>query len=808
MRNLVQDLHYAFRQFLKSPGFALSAILSLMLGIGATTAIFSVVYGVLLDPYPYKDAKRMVHVELRDKNGRGPLLIVNGAEAEEVRKASSVDDVFLQDGKRENLTGEKFPVTVDVGLYSPNLFDYMGVPPLLGREFTPDDAPGGNPQPIAVLSYLFWQRQYGGSRDVVGKAIELDHTPYTVIGVVPPRFTWGDSDVYLPAIPSADPHHYWNAFIKLKPGTNFAAAQAQMQVLVDSFAKEDPKNYPQDMRVKIVTLNEQVLGRFAGTIVFLFGAVVVLLVIGCANVSILLLARGTARQHELAVRTSMGAGRGRLIQQLLTESVLLSVTGAALGILAAYWGVRALSNMLPYYSFPHEAAIHVNGAVLIFSAVVAVLTGILFGISPAYQLSRPQLGALIQASSAKFAGSTRSRNTHRLLIAGQVALTLLLLAGAGAAMKSFVARLRTPLGFDPDHVFAMDVAMPKGTATTWQERISQQEMVRQAVAQAPGVAEAGVSTTWFPGFGGFSAKIEIQSKPTLTDAQAVLTLISPQLLSTLRIPLLQGRIFNDAESRRAAHLAMVNEAFVKQYLGDADPIGQSVRSPQLKVEFENLISAQAPEDWFQVIGVVGDAKNDGLEHPVKPAIFLPYSFVLPPDESLIVRASGDPETTIRSVKERLHDVNPEFVVGRDHTLDWWLSTEGWGRERFIATLFGMFAALALVLAATGLYSVVSFAVTQRTQELGIRMALGARRSSVVHLVLSSIAAMLGVGVAVGLILSLLLNRVVSSWAGGNSRDPLTLAAAAGILFLVAGIACILPAWRAATIDPMRALRVE
>jgi hypothetical protein len=287
MRTLVQDVRFAFRQFLKAPGFAISAVLSLMLGIGATTAIFSVVYGVLLDPYPYKDANRMVHVELRDKNGRGPLLIVNGTQAQEVLKASSVDDAFLQDDKQENLTGEKFPISVNVGLYSPNMFDYMGVPPLVGREFTPADAPGGNPEPVAVLSYLFWQHQYGAGRDVIGKSIELDHKPYTVIGVVPPRFTWGDDDVYLPALPNADPHYYWLSFIKLKPGIKYPAAQAEMQTLVDRFAKDDPKNYPQNMRAKIVSLNEEVLGRFAGTLVFLFGAVVLLLLIGCANVSIL-----------------------------------------------------------------------------------------------------------------------------------------------------------------------------------------------------------------------------------------------------------------------------------------------------------------------------------------------------------------------------------------------------------------------------------------------------------------------------------------------------------------------------------------
>src|SRR6202022_3576260 len=432
MWTLLQDLRFAFRQFRKSPGFVITAILSLMLGIGATTAIFSVVYGVLLDPYPYKDNNRMAHVQLNDKKERGGFFIVNGTGYKELRKISSLCDVFLQQERQENLTGDQIPVSVNVGLYSPNLFEYMGVPPLLGREFTTADAPGGNAARVAVLSYLFWQRQFGGSRDVAGKSIELDHQLYTVIGVVPPRFTWGGSDLSIPAVAAADPHDYLLSFVKLKPGTKFPAAEAEFQALADEFAKQD-KNFPQDRKVKIVSLNEQVLGKFAGTLTLLFGAVLALLIIGCASVSILLLARGTARQHELAVRVSVGAGRQRLIRQLLTESVVLSVAGAALGVLVAYKGVAALATFLPYYSFPHEAAIHVNAIVLAFSAAVAVLTGILFGVSPAWQLSRPHLGNLIQASSAKHTGSAHNRNAHRLLIAGQVALTLVLMAAAGAA---------------------------------------------------------------------------------------------------------------------------------------------------------------------------------------------------------------------------------------------------------------------------------------------------------------------------------------------------------------------------------------
>src|ERR1700736_3721257 len=583
MNGVLQDLRYAVRQIRKSPGFAFTALLSLTLGIGATTAIFSVVYGVLLDPYPYRDPERMVHVELRDKSDRGPLLFVNGSEYQELLQASSIDDVFLQNQQQETLTGRQFPISVRVGQYSSNLFTYMGVPPALGREFTPADARGGKVSPVAVLSYLFWQQQFGGNQSVVGQTIELDHVLYSVIGVAAPRFTWGDSDVYVPGTPTADPHDYWMAFIKLKPGAKHPAAAAELQVLVDRFVKDDPRDFRRDRKVAIVTLNQEVLGRFSGTLVLLFVAVVALLVIGCANVSILLLARGIARQHELAVRASIGASRVRLVRQLLTESVLLSLAGAGLGVLAAYRGVSTLSSMLPLYSCPHEAAIRVNGTVLAFTAAVAVITGILFGISPAWQLSHPPISELIQANSTKHSGSARSRNTHRLLIAGQVALTLLLMAGAGAAMKAFLTLTRTPLGFDPEQIVALNVALPKGSYPTWQGRLNANEAVRQAIAEVPGGAGASDCSTWFPAFGGFTGNIEIRSKPSLSGANAVLGLVGPQEFSALRIPLLAGRIFNDAEVRRAAHLALVHQTFVKEFLAGADPIGQGVRSSMLKI---------------------------------------------------------------------------------------------------------------------------------------------------------------------------------------------------------------------------------
>ena len=809
MNGLLQDLRYAVRQLRKSIGFTLTAVLSLMLGIGATTAIFSVVYSILLDPYPYRDADRMVHIDLRGKNDDDRnLLAVNSAEYQELRQTASLDDVFLQSGETQTLTGGQFPISVFVGKYSPNLFSYMGIPMLLGRGFTPADAPGGKGNPVVVLSYSFWQHQFAGNREVVGRTVELSHKLYTVLGVVPPRFTWGDSDVYVPEMPSADPHDYWLAFVKLKPGVKHEAAGAELQVLVDRFTKDDQKDFRAGKRVAIVTLNEQVLGRFSGTLNLLFAAVLALLLIGCSNVSILLLARGTARQHELAVRASIGATRSRLVRQLLTESVLLSVAGATLGVLLAYRAVGMIAAMLPLFSFPHEAAIRVNGPVLIFSAVVAVATGILFGISPAWQLSRPPISELIQTTSTKLSGNTRSRNTHRLLIAGQVALTLLLMAAAGAATKAFLALTHTPLGFDPDQVLVFNTSIPRGANTTWQARLNTNEAIRRAVAETPGIADAAISTTWSPPFAGFTAKIEVRSKPTLTGAEAKLALVSPREFSTLHVPLLAGRVFDDGELNRAAHLALVNQAFVKQFLPEGSPIGQSVRSPMLKADFPDLVLAQAPDDWLEIIGVVADARNDGLDHPIKPAIFLPYSFILTPDVSLLARARGNPDEAIRAVKQRLRELNPEYVVNQDHTLAWWLDTRGWGQGRFIATLFSLFAILALALSATGLYSVVSFSVTQRTQEVGIRMALGAPRANILRLVIASTAAMLAAGVAVGLVLSLALNEVVRSWAGGSPRDPLTLLLAASILMLVAAIACVVPAWRAATVDPMVALRYE
>jgi predicted permease len=728
-----------------------------------------------------------------------------------------VDDIFMQGGSTVTMTGDQIPVSVQLGEYTPNLFTYMGVPPLLGRQFTAADTTEGQASRVAVLSYLFWKKQFNANRDVLGKTIELDRKLYTIIGVAGPRFTWGDSDVYVPYLPTGDPHDYRNSFIKLKPGVTLEAARAELEPLILQFHERDPKGYPPITRIKVITLNEQVLGQFSGTLLLLFGAVTLLLVIGCANVSILMLARGTSRMRELALRSSIGASRWRIMRQLLTEAVLLSLVGAAVGVLLAFQAVKAITAALPFYSFPHEAAIHVSLPVLAFSVVIAVATGILFGMSPALQLSRPNLSELIQSGAGRHSGGNAGRRTHRLLIAGQVALTLVLLTVAGAATRAFLTAYRIPLGFDVDRVTILNLALPRKSYPGWTERANKYDSIVQAIASAPGVEQVAVSTTWTPPMQGYTAKVEIEGKQELTGIQSQLVLTSPELFSTLGIPLLQGRVFTHSEMMHATHVALVNQAFVHKFMGGVDPIGRHVRSPALKFDQQDFVFAEGNDGWFEIIGVAADARNSAgsrngeanvKEQPIEPAFYVPHTVVLTPYISLLVRTKGNADSAIRSAEQKIQALDPEIAVVDQHPLTWYMETMIWGQQRFIAALFGIFSLLGLVLAATGLYSVVSYSVNQRKQEMGIRMALGAQRYDIIRLVLRSVAATVGVGIVIGLAVSIGLNKIVSHWVQGSSRDPLTLLMVALVLSLIALLACLWPARRAATLDPVKALRTE
>ncbi len=448
MIDVLQDLRFSVRELRRKPDFALTAILSLALGIGATTAVFSVIYGILANPFPYQGADRMIHLNVLNEGGNNRWVGVTGP-ATQVTPAGKVRRERSGDWGTWNLTttDEDLPQDVPSVQLSANSGIYFGVPALLGRTLLPSDAPDGqDPQPVVVLSYLFWQRHYNGDPTVIGHTLQLVHKNYTIIGVLPPRFTLDDADVYLPLKITNDANITFGALVKLKPGVTHAAADAELQPLLEQFAKETPNHFPKKFRVHVRGLNERYVERLGPSLYLLFGAVALLLLIGCANVSILLLARGTARQHELAVRSAIGASRWRIQRQLLTEALALSLLGALSGVLLAYRLLPLLVRWLPEYSFPHEVAIGINLPVLGFCIAIAMLTGVLSGLAPAFQFSRPQVAQLMQSGSRRTTGGAQSKRTHAVLVAGQIALTLLLLTSAAAATNGFLRLIRTDLG--------------------------------------------------------------------------------------------------------------------------------------------------------------------------------------------------------------------------------------------------------------------------------------------------------------------------------------------------------------------------
>jgi predicted permease len=437
--------------------------------------------------------------------------------------------------------------------------------------------------------------------------------------------------------------------------------------------------------------------------------------------------------------------------------------------------------------------------------------------SPALQLSRPNLSELIQSGGGRHSGGGGDRKTHRALITGQVALTLVLLTIAGAATRAFLTAYRIPVGFDVDKVTSLNLVLPRKSYPGWTERANKYESVRQAIVSAPSVEQATVSSTWLPPMRAYTVKTEIEGKPELTGIQSQVVLTTPEMFATLGIPLLQGRDFTQAEMMRGAHVALVNQAFVRKFLGNGDPLGKHVRSPMLKFDQQDFVFAEESDTWFEIIGVVANARNNagfrdgeanGKELPIEPAFFVPHTMVLTPYMNFLVRTKGDAASAVNSAEQRVQALDPEIAVADHHPLTWYMETMIWGQQRFIAALFAVFSFLGLVLAATGLYSVVSYSVSQRNQEMGIRMAMGAQRADIITLVLKSVAATVSVGMVVGLAASIALNRVVSHWVQSSSRDPLTLLAVAVLLVAIALLACFWPARRAANLDPMKALRTE
>lgn len=578
MKSLLRDVRYSLRQLRKNPGFSITAIVSLALGIAATTAVFSVVYAVVINPYLYHAPERMVHLRLTEKSGQEDQFGLTPAQWQELRRSPVVEDSFMTDTGTRTLTGEDLPQQVAITFMTSNGFEVLGVPAVMGRGLLPSDAIDNlHPQPVAVLSYKFWHRRFGGDPAVVGKSIQLTRKSYMVVGVAQQRFTWGDADVYLPLDFATGHENAYGVVVRLKAGVSRAMANGALGSLIHEFAKQTPNNFPQaPFQFTIIGLNDDFMRRFGGTLALLFSAVGLLLAIGCGNVSILLLARGTTRLPEIAVRSAIGASRGQIVSQLLIEALALSLAGAALGILLAIFLLDIIVKMIPENAFPHEAAIHINPPVLMFSVACALLTGTVFGLWPALAISRPNLRNVIQAGTPRIAGRLGARFANNSLVASQIALTLLMLAGSGAALRGFLRMMQSPLGYDPHNVMAIDVPINYEAYNTWEKRSTYFEEMRRRMAEVPGVTMTAVSETATPPVNGWTARIEFQGRRATDDQKAAIGFIGENYFQLLHIPLIEGRIWDATENRNAAHIAVVNQALARRYFPRGDAIGHSI----------------------------------------------------------------------------------------------------------------------------------------------------------------------------------------------------------------------------------------
>jgi putative ABC transport system permease protein len=809
---MLQDLIFTLRELRKRPGLAVTAILSLTLGIGATTAVFSVIYGLLVNPYPYLGADRMIDLSILNEKGDRQGIGINGPQLKALQQAGCIESAAVSWGTWNlTTTDEDLPQDVPSVQLSANAGIHFGVPALLGRTLLPTDAPDGqDPQPVVVLNYRFWQRHFNSDPTVIGRNLQLVHKNYTIIGVLPSRFTIADADVYLPLKLTNDPNVTYQPRVRLRPGVTNAAADAELQPLLEQFAKDTPTHFPKKFRVNIRGLVERYMERLGPPLYLLLGAVGLLLVIGCANVSILLLARGTARQHELAIRSAIGASRWRIQRQLLTEALGLSLLGAIGGVLLAYRSVPVLVRLLPEFSFPHEAVIRVNLPVLLFSVAVAIVTGVLFGLAPAFEFSRPEVAQLMQSSSRRTTGGGRGKRTRSVLVAGQIALTLLLLTSAAAAMNGFVRLVRAELGYDPHNTMSVGIPVHQNSHVSWEDRSAYFVQLLNRVSAMPEVVSAGISSNATPPSNGWDVPFEIFGRPSTQKEQLRANFVSPGYFSTLRIPLLQGRLWDDAEIVRAARLTVINQTTARQYFPQGDAIGKQIRLPELKSEPPYSQSAKDSNSWMQIIGVVADARNDGLSKAVKPAIYVPFTAAMGMGTQIVVRTRNSPLANLNRVRAEVKAVDPDQqVFGQTRDLEQWIQGEDeYAYGRLVAALFTGFSILALALAAIGLFSVVSYSVAQRTNEFGIRMALGATPVGVLRLVFAATARDVIGGVLCGVLLSVFMGKILAKWAEGSAQNPLLFAAATLLLVATSALAAFIPARRASSVDPMVALRYE
>jgi predicted permease len=824
------DIRYGLRALRRNPGFATVAVLSLALGIGATTAMFSLIYAVLLHPFPYADADRIMNPAIinEQRPDEPRWFATTKPQFETLSRAKSIESLLGFSGGNMEITGGALPEDVIGAYLTGNAGSFFGVHAMLGRGIEPSDDQGSG-QHVAVLNYKFWQRHYGGDPHVIGRTLELDHTPYTIVGVMPRSFAFNDTtgvgDVYLPRgllhdtvnPPVTSPYIPW---IKLKPHVSPAVTDAELNAIVRQFAKENPNHFPDKWHLQLQPIIVPFQQNTSRTLMLLLAGVLLLLIVGCANCSILLLARGRARQHELAVRSAIGASRWRIVRQLLVEALVISFTGAILGVAASCW-IAKLPMQLSPQSFPQESVLRINLPILAFSVTLALVSGMLFGLVPALRLSRLDLS---RALPSRLHGLAAAPAKHRwsALIAAQIVLTLLLMATAGTAIRSFLHLTQIPLGYEPNHVMQVGMVMHFRNAQQWDSIRSREartafiEQIRQKIAAVPGVRSVSVGNNVAPPYSGEELAFDIAGSnatrtggSALNDQQARGHLVSPEYFTTLQIPLRHGRIWDATENAPGDFLAVVNESFAHRYLPQSDPVGHQLRGTGLHpIGPLDAVSSQST-GWRQIIGVVDDARNDGVDRPVAPAIYMPYTTLMPPFAQFLIRTQDDPLAYLHSIRAAVASVAPDQQIANGtFTLNEAIERDAqYSRQRLFSVLFGVFSAMALALALVGIFSVVAYSVAQRTTEFGVRLALGAPRAHILWVAARIALISTAIGVALGLALDSFLGVILARWMQSVFAATGLLSAAA-LLILSALAACFLPASRAASVPPAEALRYE
>jgi putative ABC transport system permease protein len=807
---LGQDVRYALRTLGKQKAFTALAVLTLALGIGATTTIASFIQNVLFDPFPGHTIDRAVAFEIRDaKDGRpgGRAAFQTAEFLDYQEQIQSFEEVIAGTSELVIQTLPEGSEQLNGGLVTVNNFSFLGVPAALGRTLLPEDALPGAP-PVFVLSHRAFTTSFGGDASAIGRTFILNDVPTTLVGVMPPRFAKLAADVYRPVVlDRGNPDIAERFFIlqaRLKPGVSMEEAQAEIEVVARRVAQAHPKLYPEKFTVKLVSFLDQVIGSFRTTLYTLGAAVGLLLLIACSNVANMLLARATGREREMAVRASLGASRRRLVRQLLVESLVLALVGAALGCLLAHFGIQVLVAALPVGLIPRQTHVHMSGPVLAISLITACATAMLCGLVPSLRAARKDLVTPLKDSGKGTSGGARRNRLAGVLVVAEVALSLVLLAGAGLLIRSYAKVQAVELGLDPQGVISARINLPRAA---YKEPASRRQFLDQVVSRVrtlPGVV-AATTTTSMPLFGGIGTELHVPgtTHPERWDGQV--QLVGEGVLETLGLRLRQGRFLSEADVAGARRVAVVNQTFVDRFLGDGDPLGRTVDVKRLR----DVPDAQGREPLFEIVGVLADTRNQGLENPVSPEVLVPATVTSAFERGLLVRTTLVPEAMVESVKRAVWSLDPSVPLTSPISLPEAMRRYSYAAPRFTLLILGTFASVGLALVAVGVFSVVAYTVSRRTQEIGLRMALGAGRADVLRMVLRMGGGLVGGGLVAGLVASLAVTRVLSSHLFGVSpHDPATLAAVAGVVTIAGFLACYFPARRATRVDPMVALRHE